>query len=362
MIRSTLEKLTAFHAIVAILIIKLAAVVFATQVFAKFTPLVDSELYLQGFYFGDGHIRTQLVQWIAYLAQRLTNPTFTYYVFALISTLGLVYYFLTGGRRFSLLLVLLLPTAAVCTSIVGKEAVYFGFFSFLLVIWSTYIFRPLRRNEIISLVLAFSVCILLRPHYSIALVWLFYVTFLSKIVITRQWLFIALSLLIGFFVIDLFLMPRLIVRGYEGIELARASRFDALGIEYRTDVGLKQFKELLPLGALMGIIGPFPYEAFKRPEFIPFLLEGVLIFCFPFGVAYAAYKRGLWRVARFRTNALFGILPAIAILMMVHAPFGVLNPGSATRWRVNFELLFYLAPLLLLFRSLDAEKDHSLSS
>ena len=70
-------------------------------------------------------------------------------------------------------------------------------------------------------------------------------------------------------------MPRLIVRGYEGIELARASRFDALGIEYRTDVGLKQFKELLPLGALMGIIGPFPYEAFKRPEFIPFLLEGV---------------------------------------------------------------------------------------
>ncbi|NBQ40968.1 MAG: hypothetical protein EBU34_14675, partial [Alphaproteobacteria bacterium] len=100
----------------------------------------------------------------------------------------------------------------------------------------------------------------------------------------------------------------------------------------------------------------------KRPEFIPFLLEGALILCFPFGVAYAAYKRGLWRVSRFRTNALFGILPAIAILMMVHAPFGVLNPGSAIRWRVNFELLFYFAPLLLFFRSVDAEKDHSLSS
>ncbi len=35
---------------------------------------------------------------------------------------------------------------------------------------------------------------------------------------------------------------------------------------------------------------------------------------------------------------------------------GILNPGSPIRWRVNFELIFYMAPLLLF---LEAKKnDH----
>jgi hypothetical protein len=47
-------------------------------------------------------------------------------------------------------------------------------------------------------------------------------------------------------------------------------------------------------------------------------------------------------------------LYAIIILVLVHAPFGILNPGSAIRWRVNFELIFYMAPLLLF---LEAKKN-----
>jgi hypothetical protein len=38
---------------------------------------------------------------------------------------------------------------------------------------------------------------------------------------------------------------------------------------------------------------------------------------------------------------------------VLHAPFGLLNPGSAIRWRVNFEKIFYLAPLLLMYRFID---------
>ena len=42
--------------------------------------------------------------------------------------------------------------------------------------------------------------------------------------------------------------------------------------------------------------------------------------------------------------------------MVLHAPFGLLNPGSATRWRVNFEAIFHIAPLLLLYGFLDNDR------
>ena len=41
------------------------------------------------------------------------------------------------------------------------------------------------------------------------------------------------------------------------------------------------------------------------------------------------------------------IFPSLIILVIIHSPFGILNPGSGIRWRVNFETIFYLTPLLL---------------
>jgi hypothetical protein len=35
------------------------------------------------------------------------------------------------------------------------------------------------------------------------------------------------------------------------------------------------------------------------------------------------------------------------IVSLMHAPFDILNPGSVIRWSVNFELIFYMATLLL---------------
>jgi hypothetical protein len=51
-------------------------------------------------------------------------------------------------------------------------------------------------------------------------------------------------------------------------------------------------------------------------------------------------------------------------LMVLHAPFGLLNPGSATRWRVNFEPIFHMAPLLLIYGFLDKDRheNHSFPS
>ena len=52
------------------------------------------------------------------------------------------------------------------------------------------------------------------------------------------------------------------------------------------------------------------------------------------------------------------LLPAIIMAFIIHAPFGILNPGSGMRWRVNFELLFYAYPLILVLLSRNGKNEH----
>lgn len=93
------KRLSTKHLIAALVLVKIFGLVFATQVFSRFTPLIDSELYLKGFYTSDIYFRTQAIQWLATTANKLGGNYFTHFTFAMISTLGLAYYYLTGGRR-----------------------------------------------------------------------------------------------------------------------------------------------------------------------------------------------------------------------------------------------------------------------
>ena len=57
-------------------------------------------------------------------------------------------------------------------------------------------------------------------------------------------------------------------------------------------------------------------------------------------------------------------MPAIFLLMIIHAYFGILNPGTAIRWRINFELIFYFAPYLIYLnlKEFKNEKNSTFSS
>ncbi len=105
--------------------------------------------------------------------------------------------------------------------------------------------------------------------------------------------------------------------------------------------------------ALLGIIGPLPTEVYSRPILITFLLEGVLVLLFPAAVYLFASKQSFGGKRRFKTIFWTCLVPTILFLMVLHAPFGLLNPGSATRLRVNFEAIFQIAPILLLYGFLD---------
>ena len=348
------KRLTAKHLIAALVVAKVLGLFFATQAFSRFSPLVDSELYLKGFYSIDPFFRTQAIQWLATSINTLVGKYFTHFIFAMISTLGLVYYYLTGGRKLIFVLTLLLPSSLVWTSIVGKEAIFFGGMGLGIVIWSKFSVSSLSWVDVIIAAMSLVVCASLRPHYAVALLWLFMATALFKRLEGRAWALLLLLFTVGAFAVYFTVWEQLIVRGWGGIEpTARASRFQTLAILANTSEGFERFNSLVPLGLILGIVGPMPSEVLKRVEFLPFFIEGVFILLAPFLIFLLAVKRGVHREAVFLRMFFGCLVPAMMMLMVLHAPFGLLNPGSATRWRVNFEQIFYLAPLLLMYRFTD---------
>lgn len=198
----------------------------------------------------------------------------------------------------------------------------------------------------------------MRPHYSVALLWLFLSVLVLRKLGRKSFLVLIIVLMVGAVIGYFTVLNELLLRGFGGIDpLARASRFVELGINQSSPEGFEQFKRLAPLGFIYGVIGPLPSEVINRIEFLPFFIEGLIILLFPVFVYIFVKMSNLKLKDRFFTIFWWCLVPAIIVLMIIHAPFGLLNPGSATRWRVDFEQIFYLAPLLLFFRLIDEEKN-----
>ncbi len=327
--------------------IKIFGTLFAIFVFNRFTPLIDSMNYINNYYYVDDHIRTLMIQHITTFLVSLSNPLATHIIFSLFSASSVLYYSSKSKSNSWLLLILLFPSALIWTSIVGKEAIYYGCVGIFLILWIDLIKEKLSYRHLILIILL-VICSLLRPHYSISLLWLG----LSAIAIKNNkgknnWL-ISFTFLITIVGIIYFLLPELAEKAYGLIDrMARASRNVVLNI-----YTLEDFKSKISTGMLFGIIGPLPSEIVNRPEFLPFLIEGILVLIVPFVIGFILFretqesKDGIYLL-----NWIYGVIPAIIILVLTHGLFGISNPGSAIRWRVNFELIFYMAPLLLLLES-----------
>lgn len=340
--------------------IKIFGIIFATLIFSRFTPLVDSNLYLQGYYENDSFIRTKIIHFMAIFFNKLGGPYFAHFIFSIISTIGLIYYYLSGGRRWQLIFILLFPSSLVWTSIVGKEAVFFGATGLIIVLWSKYIVHDLNFTEILLVVFSLFFCFVLRPHYAISFIWLFFSVAMLKKQHSYMIPIMLAVLTVGFLVGYFSIWNELLLRGFGGIDpLARASRFAQFGINLHTAEGFDRYKELAILGVVYGIVGPLPSEVMSRIEFLPFFIEGILILIFPLLICYGAQYSTDSVKKKFFIFFGWSLLPAILILTTIHAPFGLLNPGSATRWRTNFEQIFYLAPLMLLLRLTDDGKKNS---
>ena len=333
-----------------LLCVKLFCTLFAIFVFSKFTPLTDAGMYLSGSYnvFHTAQ-RTLIIQTVAIELAKIGGLVFAHYIFGVFSLIGLSYYFLTGGKRWQFALFLIFPSALIWTSVIGKEAVFYGAFTLLLVIWSRFVSSQNGVTDIFLFILALVVCAIFRPHYGVVILWLFISTFLVNMYGMKAWPYLCLLALLALGFYFAFAWEKILHHGLGGIDQGgRSSRFVALNIIRETTAGFEKYKSLLLLGAIFGIIGPMPEELITRPEFIPFFLEGIFIIIFPAAVYIYASKKTFYGKKRFMELFWLCLIPAILALMLFHAPFGILNPGSATRWRVNFESIFLIAPILLM--------------
>ena len=356
------RNLSSKYCLMALVAIKILGVAFATMVFAKYTPLVDSQLYLKGYYQIDPLLRTQIVHRMAVALNFIGGAFFTHFIFGMISVVGFVYYYLTGGKNWILMCFLFLPSSLVWTSIVGKEALFFGSMGLALVIWSKYVVEPLKLFDLVGLLIALIVCGLMRPHYAIAIFWIIFSTTLIKKLQARAIPILIIALLAFTIVCYITVWDNLLHRGFEGIDpTARASRFGSLNIDLNSPDAFERYKRLVPLGMIYGILGPLPSEVLMRIEFLPFLLEGIFIMTLPVMIFVIANKLQFSNKTLFFRFFFYCLVPAMLMLMVLHAPFGFLNPGSATRWRTDFEQMFYLAPLLLLSRFMDEKKEENSS-
>ena len=377
-----------------IIFAKLLATSFSLLIFDQFSPLVDAKLYQNEFYTAPGTVfRTAFIQTIVIKTNFIEHSIISHYIFSIISILGVIAYVLYTKPKWPILLILFLPSSMIWTSVIGKEAIFYLCFSVLLIMWNQYIKGQFKLNHFLIVISASIVCIILRPHYFICIPWLFWVAVVLKkksnykYIFLFSYLFIIISMFSVIFwgsYIDKYFGTELFditlrAFNYIDISLGRSSRFEDLGLLDSNHLGIEvhnwsevnlnkilmRFQNYYWLGFIFGIIGPFLHEAIKRPEFIPFFIEGIIILISPiiFFLYLNVKKLFNYKDINF-LNYIYGVFPAIILVMIVHALFGILNPGTAIRWRVNFELIFYFAPMLLYFNILESknEKNNSLSS
>lgn len=382
------------------IIAKLFATAFSLYVVDQFTPLVDSKFYQSEEFFKHNikhniSIRTYMIQLIASISNSLTSPIISHYLFSITSILGILWYIKYNKITWHILLILLLPTSMIWTSIISKEAIFYLFFSIILICWNFYLNNSWKKNYWYILIIACLVCLVLRPHYTLPTFWLFWVVFIIKnlknfkpVLFCTLFSVLIICLFIIFFgrYIDDYLATNLFDlkwRAFTAINFdARASRYFDLGFEnfrnvlefangavvYVSDEAYplisQKLNSIFIIGFFYGVIGPFVEETIKRPEFLPFLIEGILILSIPFiFFLYLKYKR-INNKNIFYLNYIYGVLPAIILFMIIHSFFGVFNPGTAIRWRINFELIFYFAPYLIYLnlKELNNERNHTFSS
>ena len=371
--------------ILIIILTKLLATTFSLFIFDHFSPLVDAKLYQNEFFINDKHLRTNLIQSLVLITNFITSPFISHYIFSIFSILGILWFVHSRNAQWPVLLILFLPTSMIWTSVIGKEPIFYLGFSIILIIWSDYINNKFTLNNFFLLIFTSVICLILRPHYFILLSWLFWVAMILKktshykFILLISYLFVmAMLLFIIFFGehIDKIIERNLFDitwRAFSSIDvMGRASRHFDLGFEkyfhyydkmpswpdfkwYTTEVE-SYFKSFFGLGFIFGIIGPLPNELISRPLFTPFFIEGVIILLSPIIILFYIKINKLYISENIHClNYIYGVFPAIILFMILHAFFGILNPGSAIRWRVNFELIFYFAPLLLYYNILDSK-------
>lgn len=336
------------------LFLKVFYTFFAVYVFSRFTSLGDSERYLSGSGYDVASLtRTAFVTLLASgLRTVLTLDILVHLVFSGFA-LGGILYFLSGMKlsQFERILALTLiasPAFGVWSSIVGKEALAVGALGFLL----GALIKGRITPSLIDFGVGFSGLILfdfIRPQYGVfvsvfTLLWLMSRNSVMSGISTGVWAGIALIVISMVFIVFYDTISTLLENRILPTSQAYFSNPDSRSTRFGVNIlTTRDYITSLPWGVPMSIIGPTLSEAVAYPRLAPFFVFGLVNV---FVVIYAFFRVLGLRYNRMLQKQLIisWVLPAVGILL-VHEPFGVYNPGAATRYGTSF-MLFFLFPMV----------------
>ncbi|RUR12121.1 hypothetical protein [Legionella sp. km772] len=349
----------------ATLVLKLMVTLFSIYIYARVSPFIDAEKYLHSSFtswdFSLLFKRTLFARNIyAGLKYILVYDILVHLFVSGLFVGVLVYVFKSEYNFLDKVLFtssLLLPHFLIWSSVVGKEIMALaGFFLLIKVCVDLTVWNKIR---IIPLLTGLLLTTILRPHYALAYLYLFSLSWIiAKSKIRVMGLFsssascLILLGLMGYGLVLLFYFQQFYVdylihfmnetqEYFLRFVQSKGNRWD-IDWEYAGD-----FVANLIWGIPISIIGPTWSEVLERPILAPVFIEGclalillILIFCL--------LVRFVKINPKYNSIIIWGFIPAVLLGILINYPVGIFNPGSAVRYKQSLTPLLYFYPLLLI--------------
>jgi hypothetical protein len=346
-----------------ILVIKCIATLAAFFIYSKFTPFVDTSLYLSSctsYCFGGWSFHTSLTHLLYFSIKKVLVSDLMVNIFVSLSLTYVLwkifirsYYFLNKYLFYSSLL---LPHFLIWSGMVSKDAILIA--GYFLIVRACVDLTVRKHTQIMPLLIGIILPLLIRPHYMIAygfllLTTLFFINFEFKFLDKPKQSFIVLFLSLVFvFILILFYWNNLSIYLLKLMYIIKNDYFmsQASARANRLDIVWNNASDLLFnlwWGLPISLIGPTLHEVFLRPIMLPAFLEGLFSLIL---FVYIMVKINKFALSNSKYNEfiILGLIPSVLIGLLINYPMGIFNPGSAIRYKQSLAPLFYFYPLLLM--------------
>lgn len=337
---------------VAFFLLKIFYMFFALFIYSKFTVLGDTSTYLSCSAFPKSDFfwnSTSFMINVSCYFSRFLGSVFANLPFLLISFYGIYYAVrrlnLNNRELFFVLLLLSFPSFGVWTSIASKEAIGVFFMGIIAGFIIDYVNGNPNKNFFL-VGFAFYICAIFKPQYLIGISALILFVFLCR-KFSLQGIGKAVVLIL-FFVFS-FLALYFARNEINELSFIMPAHFTLeAGSTRENTIWVNDFDVFwnAPYGMFIGFFGPTIGEALSKSTHLIAFLESSMIVGF---FLFAVFKLMLITINTGRLNIFYlgFFLTTTLWVLFVHYPFGVLNPGSAIRYRQNFYgflvVLFYFS-------------------
>lgn len=322
-------------------LVKLFYLFFAKIVYSQFTTLGDTFRYLQGPLAWQGNWFYSSTAMMDSFASTFSMVLGTYLgslPFLVLSFIGVFYPVsklkLTKRQLLGLLALLAFPSFGVWTSIASKEAVSVFFMGIMLAAYiDLYERRPIQHRFLF--VVSIYLCLVFKPQYLIGVFALFAFTWVSRKFALSSLSKIFLFILAVVFGASLLFYFRDLIDSLSKVMPVHFSKEAGSTRENTIWVEQYDFFRNAAYGMYIAFVGPTVQEALSKPTHLAAWLESMMILSV-LGVALLKYLLMAARTARVNVMFVCGFSLVAFWILLVHYPFGALNPGSAVRYRESF--------------------------